>query len=178
MSTEFYVDLKDFNEWDRKSLPSKLVATASDDRLQIGTCRGNSNRIETLSKLVQEKSGEWSAGTFSRIHLASIEELRSSGKQHFSKWSRESQIEFFETQLRFCWYIPMELQEPAEETESPEDYQETMLDFWNSILEDTTPVYHSSTYQINTWKNLREAIFGDGKYMEPSRFIQGTVRLI
>ena len=126
---------------------------------------------------MHEKCGEWSAGTFSKHTPASIEELRSSGKPYFSKWSRESPIEFFETKLRFCWYIPMELQESTGETESPEDYQNAMLDFWDSILEDMIPVYHSSTYPIDTWKDLREAIFGDDRYMEPSRFVQGTVKL-
>jgi len=163
MGTDFYVDLNDFNEWNKENIPPELVAIASDGRLQIGTCQGNASRKGTLVNLVQEKYGEWPAGTFSENTLASIEELRSSGKPYFSKWSRESPIEFFETKLRFCWYIPMELQEPVEETESPEDYQKTMFDFWNSILEDMTPVYHISTHPIDTWKDLREAIFGDNK---------------
>lgn len=178
MSTEFHIDLNDFNLWDRESLPSELVATASDGRLQIGTCRGNAYRRKTLLNLVQEKYGEWPAGTFSELTSASIEELRSSGKSYFSKWSGDSPIEFFNTNLRFCWYIPIELQEPSKKTKSPEDYQKAMFDFWNSILEDTTPIYHSSTYPIDTWKDLGEAIFGDNRYMEPSRFIQGTVKLL
>ena len=69
------------------------------------------------------------------------------------------------------------LQEPVDETESSEYYQRSMFDFWNSILEDNTPIYHSSAYLIDTWRDLREAIFGDNRYMEPSRFVQGTVRM-
>jgi len=177
MSTEFYVDLRDFNEWNRTSMPSELIAIASNGRLQIGTCFGNANRRGTLANLMQEKYGEWPAGTFSKHTPASVEELCSSRKPFFSKWSRESPIEFFDTKLRFCWYIPMELQEPAEETESPDDYQRAMFDFWNSVLEYMTPLYHGSIYPIDTWKDLREAIFGDNRYMEPSRFVQGSARL-
>jgi len=177
MSTEFYVDLKDFNEWNRQNLPQDLVKTASFGRLQIGTCRGNGDRRRTLVNLVQEKYGEWPEGHFSNHEPASIEELRSSRKPYFSKWSRDSPIEFFDTKLRFCWYIPMMLQEPADETKSPEEYQKAMFDFWNSILDDMTPVHHGSAYPIDTWKDLREAIFGDSRYMEPSRFVQGSVRL-
>ncbi len=178
MSTEFHVDLNDFNVWDRESLPSELVATASDGRLQIGTCRGNADRKRTLAILMQERYGEWPVGTFSNRIFTSAEELCSSCKPYFSKWSRNSPIEFFDTKLRFCWYIPMELQESPKETKSSEDYQRAMFDFWNSILEDTTPIHHSSTYPIDTWKDLGEAIFGDNRYMEPSIFIQGTIKLL
>jgi hypothetical protein len=177
MSIEFHVDLKDFNERNKENIPSELVATASDGRLQVGTCFGNGDRRRVLTGLVYEKYGERPTGTSSKYTSASIEELCSSEKPYFSKWSRENPIEFFDTRLRFCWYIPMELQEPAEETESPEDYQRAMLELWNSILEDITPVYHNSIYSIDTWKDLREAIFSDNRYMEPSRFVQGTVRL-
>ena len=186
MSTEFYVDLNDFNEWDRNNFPLELVATASDGRLQIGKCFANGDRNDNLINLLSKEYGVWPPKTLPEHANSLVSELRLSEKPYFSKWGENSQIEFFDTKLRFCWYIPMALQKPVEETEdsegeslgSSEDYQKTMLDFWNVLLKDRTPIYHGSTHQIEAWEDLREAIFGENRYMEPSRFIQGSVRVL
>ncbi|MBS3142254.1 hypothetical protein J4464_02590 [Candidatus Woesearchaeota archaeon] len=175
MATEVYVDLKDFDAWNMANVPDELAATASGGRLQVGTCFGNSDRRATLSRLVQESCGEWTPETRSPYIAASIDELRSSDKPHFSKWSHESPIEFFNTALRFSWHIPLVLQEAPETPQTAEEFAKAMFDFWNSILSDMTPVYHSSLYPISTWKALSEAIIGDYRYMESSRIVQGTV---
>ncbi|MBI2579682.1 MAG: hypothetical protein HYW27_02155 [Candidatus Aenigmarchaeota archaeon] len=167
MSTEFYADLKDMDAWDMESMPSGLVAASMDGRLQIGICYGNGDRRRAVVNLIQGNGHDY----------ASIEELCSSGKPYFSKWSEYLPIEFFDTPLRFSWHIPIELQEPAEEIDNPEDYQRGMLDFWDSFLHDDVPIYHGSTHPIGTWKELKDALFGEKRYMEPSRFVQGTARL-
>lgn len=175
MTTEFYAELKDL---EREALPEGLLLTANDGRLEIGACRGNSDRRKSLALLIQERDGEWPAGTFSGRSCVTISELVSSRKHYYSKWNYDSPIEFFDTDLRFCWQIPILLQSGEEsesnEIQEPEDFQKAMLDFWNSILKEGTPVYHSSLYPINNWEDLREAIFGNRRYIEPSRFVQGT----
>ncbi len=176
MSTEFYVHIKDLDACDRVS--PQLAIIASGDTLTIGTSRGNQDRKKSLADLLQKKYGEWPEETFPYHISASMEELQLSNKPYFSKWSKGSPIEFFDTDLRFYWNIPAELQRPSKETVNPEDYQRGVLDFWDSVLDDTIPVYHGSAYHpIDTWKDLKDAIFGEKRYMEPSRFVQGTVKL-
>jgi len=130
--------LNDFSEWNRQNIPQELVSTAVDGKLQIGTSRSNGNRKNTLVNLVQERYGEWQHGTFSEYMPASIEELRSSTKPYFSKWSKEAPIEFFETPVRFSWYIPVHLQKPDDEIQSQEEFQRGMIEFWNSFLDDSS----------------------------------------
>ena len=145
-------------------MPSRLVAATDKNRLLVGICYSNGDRRKAVRDLVN-KIGDRCAG---------IEELCLSRREFFSKWSKDSPIEFFNTQMRFSWYIPIGPQEQAEETNSSEDYQMEMLNFWDSFLSDDTPIYHNSTHLIYTWKSLKDAIFGEKAYMEPSRFVQGT----
>lgn len=174
MSTEFNVDLEDISSWNQESLPIELIATAGGGRLQIGTCYCNGNRATTLRRLAQDGYKNCSIPHFFNRGFPSIGELCSSKKPYFSKWSGDSPIEFFNTKLRFSWYIPVGLQESDDGEDDPEDFQKAMFGFWDSILGEMTPIHHGSTHPIDNWKDLSGTIFGDNRYMESSRFTQGT----
>ncbi|MFH1358975.1 MAG: hypothetical protein ABIH37_03750 [archaeon] len=170
MTTEFYTKVEYL---DKKRISKELEILISRETIEIGTCRGNSNRDRDLLFLKQEQHGEWPSGLPYQV-TPSIEELTSSGEPYYSKWDNENPIEFFNTALRFCWNIPIAVQEISAEEVSAEEFQRRMVNFWDSILRDKTPVYHGSHYPIDTWQDLRKAIFGDERYMEPSRYVQGT----
>ncbi|MBI5061597.1 MAG: hypothetical protein HZB67_04775 [Candidatus Aenigmarchaeota archaeon] len=171
MSTEFYVRSENL------TITPTLAAMIHDGRVEIGVCYGNSDRQRKLADLIQERYGEWPDGTCKSRYASSvsIEELRLSEKPYYSKWSENSQIEFFDTKLRFCWYIPLLLHSKGNVSETYQEYQEKMLSFWDSVLASDTPVHHHDSYPIKNWQDLRDAIIGENRYMEPSRFTQGAI---
>jgi hypothetical protein len=76
--------------------------------------------------------------------------------------------------MRFCWHVPISLQQRPSEDDEKNEFGMDMLYFWNSILREDTPIYHSSSHQVKDWKDLKEAICGETRYMEPSNLVQGN----
>jgi len=149
MSTEFYVNMDDIIG----EIPIELRYQESDRLIPIGTRFGNGDREYKLDRLIQEELGLIKHSFFSES--ATIEELRSSDKPYFSKWGKDSEIEFFDTKTRFSWH------------------SNYALDFWDSVLDDSTNIVDEYGSEMS-WKELKEAITGPDRYMEQSRFIQGT----
>ncbi|MFA5019855.1 MAG: hypothetical protein WC533_02035 [Candidatus Pacearchaeota archaeon] len=176
MSTEFYVHIDELADWNRKSIPRGLIKMKDGNNLLIGICRGNQDRHIVLSDLLHEQLGEWELGRFSKNCPATIKELRSSDKPFYAKWSKESPIEFFDKSLRFCWSV--NLAGKNREINCPDEYHQRLLELWGSFLDNETSVYHGSSYPIYNWENLKEAVFGEERIMEPSMFAQGSTRIM
>jgi len=152
MSTAYYVNFQDIKCED---LPVEIAYLEDDSQVQIGTRYGNGDRKKVLAMLVREKCGECRPTDLS--DKLSIEELSSSNKPYYSKWNKDSAIEFFDTPCRFSWYTPY-----------------TFL-FWDNVLDDSAVIEDEYGRKM-TWLKLKNAIFGPNKSMEESLFSQGTYR--
>jgi len=103
MSTKFYVDLKDL----KQEISVELAYIAEEFGVPIGTCMGNPDREKNLASLL---AGRFTA---SELDFSSFEEamreLNSSDKPFYSKWGKDLPAEFFDTKLRFSFYMPSDI---------------------------------------------------------------------
>ena len=152
----------------------------NSEKVQIGTSFANAERIRHLYRLVQETTGEFLKEPPIIPIYATIDELRSSDKTYYSKWGIESQIEFFDTQTRFSFCAPLEILKCTKkkvQKQEENNFAKEMCSFWDSLLNEWTEVEELGLATMN-WHGLKEAIFGFNRYMEPSGFMQGTLKLL
>ena len=87
-----------------------------------------------------------------------IHDLTSTNKPFYSKWGKNDPLEFFVHSRRFSYAS-----------------QEKGFEYWNELLEDDTPII-ANDIAIRTWGDIKEALHGDNRIMDESKFSQGTFR--
>ena len=78
-------------------------------------------------------------------------------------------LEFFGTSRRFCWYVPLEFLVGKGEPSPRHTIHDAMCYYWDNRIKDDTPIRTlGSAYNIETWRDLKKAVFGSNRIMEPS----------
>ena len=111
MSHAYCVRIEDFPN--PEDLPVEVYIMAENGVVMLGRSFSNGSRVQVLESLLREMAcGGWSELT--SLSGATVDELASSCKPYFHKLD-SFPIEFFNTCLRFSWYVPPNLQEEPNE---------------------------------------------------------------
>ena len=163
MSTKYYVNLKHL----KQEISVELAYIIEESGVPIGTSFSNADREKNIANLL---TGRFAASEldFSSFEQA-MKELNSSDKLFYTKWDKKSPIEFFDTRLRFSFYVPSDILIDAEK-----GVVKTMLEFWDSRMNELTPIIHHGSYPIESWSDLRNAITGPDRIMEPVNYTSGN----
>ena len=182
MSIKYHICIHDVFPILKRLHRAGLRGTEYDRPILLGTRYLNGDRYDTLYRRIHERFGETAPPSFLRS-FATVEELQSSDKPYFSKWSRDSEIEFFGTAARFCWapirppraedYMRMGRRQGISPRQLDRD---AIFEYWNAALDDAIRI-DAESWSDMSWHQLKEDLFGNNRTMEPSRYVGGTLLL-